>query len=157
MEEEFKPAFKEIVLAHGVALALLWLMIAATVSLLPVPSFIVSPVDELAGIFAAALFVHRASSALRLHWEELYYVGEGVLRIRRSLASTTAVTVLLQNVTSVRVETPFFMRPFHVGTIWVYTCDCRARPLYNLKDAGKVARKIWLPPAIEPVFRPSVG
>ena len=156
MEEEFRPAIREPAAAYGLASVLLWLLVSAAVSLLPVPGFVVLPVEALAGFLAAFFFIYRVGDALELYVDERYCIGEGVLRIRRGRAFNPA-TVLLQNVTSVRVETPFFMRPFHVGTIWVYMCDCRAHPLYNLKDAGKVAKKIWLPPAIEPVFRPSIG
>ncbi|MDG6981580.1 MAG: PH domain-containing protein [Nitrososphaerota archaeon] len=86
-----------------------------------------------------------------------FWAGEGVLRIRRSLASTTAVTILLQNVTRVRVDVPFFMRPFHVGTVWAHTCDSRAHPLFNLKDPLALAEKIRPKCHFEGVFRPTVG
>lgn len=157
MEEELRPAFREVVLAYALAYALLWLLFSVVVSLLPVPDFVVSPVVELVGLLAAMFFVFRVGSALNLHAEERYYVGEGVLRIRHYLASTTAITILLQNVTRVRVDVPFFMRPFHVGTVWVYTCDSRSRPLFNLKDPVAVAGKIRPKYHWEGVFRPSVG
>ena len=134
MEEDLRPAFREVVLAYALASALLWLLVSIVFSLLPVPGFVVSPIDELAGTFAAMFFVLKVGSALNLHAEERYYVGDGVLRIRRSLASTTATTILLQNVTRVSIDVPFFMRPFHVGTVWAHTCDSRAHPLFNLKD-----------------------
>ena len=157
MEEEFRPAFREAVLAYALASALIWLLVSIVVFLLPVPGFVVNPVDELAGTFAAMFFILRVGSVLNLHAEERYYVGEGVLRIRHSLASTTAITILLENVTRVRVDVPFFMRPFHVGTVWVYTCDSRARPLFNLKDPLAVAEKIRPKYHWEGVFRPTVG
>ncbi|MDG7016446.1 MAG: hypothetical protein JRM82_03620, partial [Nitrososphaerota archaeon] len=129
MEEEFRPALREVVLAYAWASVLLWLLVSWVVSLLPVPGFVVSPVEELAGLLAAIFFVFRVSAGIELHVEERYSVGEGVLRIRRN-RGFGPVTVLLQNVDAVRVETPLLLRPFGVGTVWVYTIDCRARPLY---------------------------
>lgn len=155
-EEEFRPAFREPVLAYGLASTLLWLLVFVTSSLLPLPGFVVTPVQELAGLSAAIFFAFRSVSALELHEEERYYVGEGVLRIGRDRVFSP-VTVLLQNVTEVRVETPLLMRVFGIGTVWVYTFDCRAHPLYNLKDAKRIAEKIRPSRTSEPVFRPSVG
>ena len=157
MEEELRPAFKEVASAQGLAFVLLWLLISAMAFLLPMPSSIQSTVAEVAGLIIVASFFFKVSNALGLYWEERYYVGEGVLRIRRSAASTTAITVLLQNVTQVTVKVPFFMRPFRVGTVWVYTADCLARPLFNLKDPLAVAEKIRPEYHYEGTFRPSVG
>ena len=157
MEEELRPAFKEVASAHGLAFVSLWLLISTLAFLLPMPSSFQSTIAEVAGLIIAASFTIKVSNALGLYWENRYYIGEGVLRIRRSAASTTAITVLLQNVTQVTVKTPFFMRPFHVGTVWVYTADCLARPLFNLKDPLAVAEKIRPEYHWEGTFRPSVG
>ena len=156
MEEEFRPAIREPAAAYGLASVLLWILVSAAVSLLPVPGFVVLPVEALAGFLAAVFFIYRVGDALELYADERYYVGEGVLRIRRNRAFNP-VTVLLQNVAEASVETSLISRPFGFGTIWVYTVDCRARPLYNLKGAREVAEKIRPTPVSEPVFRPSVG
>ena len=157
MEEEFRPAFKEIASAQGLVFVLLWLLISATAFLLPIPGPVQSTIAEVAGLIIAVSFITKVSNALGLYWEDRYYIGDGVLRIRRSAASTTATTVLLQNVTQVTVKVPFFMRPFRGGTVWVYTADCLARPLFNLKDPLAVAEKIRPEYHWEGTFRPSVG
>ena len=156
MDEECRPAIREPLVAYGLASVLLWLLVSVVLSFLRVPSFVVSPVEVLVGFLAVVFFVFRVSAAIELHVEVRYYIGEGVLRIRRTQAFMP-VTILLQNVESVRVEAPLLLRPFGVGTVWVYTIDCRARPLYNLRAARKVAEKIRPASASEPVFRPSVG
>ena len=156
MERELRPAFKEVASAYGLAFVLLWLLITAVVFLLPIPGSVQGTITEVAGLIIAASFVSRVSNALGLYWEERYYVGEGVLRMRRSVASTT-VTVLLQNVTQVSVKAPFFMRLFGIGTVWAYTTDGRARPLHNLKNPQAIAEKIRPKYHWEGNFRPSVG
>lgn len=156
MEEELRPAIREPAAAYGLASVLLWLLVSAAVSLLPVPSFVISPVEALTGLLAAVFFIYRVSDALELYVDERYYVGDGALRIRRGRA-LNPVTVLLQDVTEVRVDGSLIVRPFGFRTVWVYTFDCRAHPLYNLKDAGKVAEKIRPASASDLVFRASVG
>ena len=157
MEEELRPVFKEAASAYGLAFALLWLLISVMVFLLPLPGSVQSTVTEVAGLIIAASFVSKASNALRLYWEERYYIGEGVLRMRHSATSMTTVTVLLQNVTQVSVKAPFFMRLFGIGSVLVYTTDGRARQLFNLRDPLAVAEKIRPKYHWEGTFRPSVG
>ena len=156
MEEEFRPALREVVLAYGLASVLLWGLLSAAASLLPVPGFAVAPIEALTTFLAVAFFIFRVAPALVLHVENRYYVGDGVLRIRRR-RGFGPVTILLQNVTDVVVYVPLLMRPFGVGTVEVFTVDCRARPLFNLKDPRAFAEKIRPSQAGEPVFRPSVG
>jgi len=44
--------------------------------MLPVPGFVVSPVEALAGFLAAVFLIFRVSDALELCVEERYYIGE---------------------------------------------------------------------------------
>ena len=157
MEEELRPAFKGVAFGYGLAFFLLWVLISAMAFLLPMPSSVQITIVGVVGLVIAASFVSKVTNALGQYWEERYYVGEGVLRIRHSAASTTTITVLLQNVTQVSVKAPFFMRLFGIGTVLVYTTDGRARQLFNLRNPHAVAEKIRPRYHWEGTFRPSVG
>ena len=157
MEEEFKPVFKEMVIAYGLASAVMWGLAASVVLVLSLPGAYVAPLLQLSIIPAAVFFVVKSASALFLHLTERYYLGDGAVRMQRGLFSRETDTVPLHEVGHAGVVVSMLFRAFGVGTVWVHTNDCLAYPLYNLRDAMVVRDKIDPPPAGEPVFRPSVG
>lgn len=156
MEEEFRPAFKEVVLAYALAALLIWMPATAFVFLSPLPRFAVGPTSELIGLAVFLFFAFRSITALEYYAEERYYLGDGVLRIQRNWVFQ-AITIPLQNITTVAVETPLLLRALGVGTLQAYTIDGFPHPLFNLKGARGIAEKIRPKYRWEGVFRPSVG
>ena len=156
MEEEFRPAFKEVVLAYALAALLIWMPATAFILLSPLPRLAVGPISELIGLAVFLYFAFQFIPALEYHAEERYYLGDGVLRIQRNWVFQ-AITIPLPSITTVAVETPLLLRALGVGTLQAYTTDGFPHPLYNLKDAKNVAEKIRPKYRCEGVCRPSVG
>ena len=157
MEEEFSPAFKEVILAYGLASVLLWGLAAGIVLSLQLPQVFVAPLLQVAVLVTAACFAVKSAQALWLHLTEHYYIGDGLVRIQRGWASKTSLTIPSRNVRETWVVMPLLLKASGVGYLWILTSDCHGHRLSNLRGPQRVGEKIRPTQASEPVFRPSVG